>query len=331
MGGLLALAVGLLPLLRRDRADLASLARAGWRPFSRLAALSVGLLVATGLYSAGRQVASLDALITTQYGRALLGKVALVLAVGFFGLLNSMLLHPRLAAPLARLLRRPPGWTPLSLRRLPRLALAEASLGLLVLLATGLITASAAPRSVEYTVAPEAVPTALSQTANDVVVTLMVKPNRPGRNVFTVFAASTRRPPPAEIRRVILRFTYLDQDVGRTSVTAEEVEPGRYLVTGSDLSLAGPWQIDVAVRRQGLEDSVARFNWIVAPAGESRPVVISKRPIEVPLTIAAAGLLLTLLLVVVGLWLGRGAAGNLTRGRSDADPLSVEIPLPGDV
>jgi len=230
-----------------------------------------------------------------------------------------MLLHPRLAAPLAQALRRPPGWTPLSLGRLPTLVLAEAGLGLLVLLLTGLVTAAPTPRGPEFTVAPEDVPTALSQSVDDVVITLSVKPNRPGQNVFTVFAASTRRPPPAEISRVIVRFEYLDQDLGRVSARAQEVEPGRFLIGGNYLSLAGPWQIDVVVRRQGFEDSAARFNWMVAPPGESRPVIVSKRPIEAPLTMVAAGTILVVLLVTAGVWLGRTGFLAPIRSRSQTD------------
>ncbi|MCB0170307.1 MAG: copper resistance protein CopC [Anaerolineae bacterium] len=308
LGGLLALAVGLLPLIRRrnGRADLTTLVKIGWRPFSRVAAVSVGLLVATGLYSTGRQIASIDALITTLYGQALLGKITLMLLVGALGLLNSMLIHPQVAAPLARLLRRPTGWTPLPLRRLPIVILAEVSLGLLVFLAAGLLTAAPAPRGPEYTVNADEVPTALSQTVDNVVVTMLVKPNRPGQNVFTVFAADRRRPAPAEILRVIVRFTFLGQEMGRVSANAEEIEPGRYMVGGNYLSLAGPWQIDVVVRRKGIEDSVAHFNWLVAPPGESRPVFISKYRLEPVLTIVAAITILLILLVVVSVWLGRG-------------------------
>ncbi|MCB0210368.1 MAG: copper resistance protein CopC [Anaerolineae bacterium] len=307
VGGLLALAVGLLPLLRRrkGRADLITLVKIGWRPFSRIAVLSVGLLVATGLYSTGRQIASVDALITTLYGQALLGKITLMLLVGVLGLLNSMLIHPQVAAPLAWLLRRPAGWTPLPLRRLPTVILAEVGLGLLVFLAAGLLTAAPSPRGPEYTVNAEEVPTALSRTVDNVVVTMLVKPNRPGQNIFTVFAADRRRPAPAEILRVIVRFTFLGQDMGRVSATAEEVEPGRYMVGGNYLSLAGPWQIDVVVRRKGIEDSVAHFNWLVAPPGGSRPVLISNYRLEPVLTIAAAIIILLLLLGVIGVLIGR--------------------------
>lgn len=112
VGGLAALLVVLLVLWQQNRASLLRLAGEAGRAFSPLAALSVGVLIATGLYSMGRQVASPDALITTLYGRALAGKVGLVLLAGAFGLGNALLLHPGLAQPLARRLGRAPGWTP---------------------------------------------------------------------------------------------------------------------------------------------------------------------------------------------------------------------------
>lgn len=298
VGGIISLAFGILPLLRRDSIEFGKLVRAGWRPFSLLAAFSVGILIATGLYNTARQVASPDALLTTLYGQTLMLKIGLVTLAGAIGLVNSILLHPRLASPLARLLRRPKGWTPLPARRLPTLIIAEATLGLLVLLSTGLVTASAAPRDATFTVVDERVPSSLSQSVDDLVITLNAKPNRPGQNVFTIFASSTRRPPPAEISRVILRFNYLDQDIGRVSATAEEIEPDRYLLGGSYLNLAGDWQVDVVVRRLGLEDSVAHFDWTVAPPGASRPLVFSKYPWEPILTLAAAAFLLLVISLV---------------------------------
>ncbi len=306
LGGLLALLLAGLPLLRRNQhqADGAALARAGWGAFSGLAALSVGLLLATGLYNTGRQAASFDALLATLYGQALLGKISLFLLAGVLGLLNVLLLHPSLAAPLARWLHRPPGWTPLPLCRLPALLLAEAGVGLVVLLVTGLVTAAPPARGAEFEVAAEEIPAMLDQMADDMLVTFSAKPNRPGQNIFTVRAVSTRRPPPAEVMRVILHFTFLDQDLGRTSADALELEPGLYQVGGGNLSLAGAWQVQVVVRRQGLEDSVARFTWLVAPAGPARPVIISKRPLEPTLT-AAAGILGLGLMLAAGLWLGR--------------------------
>ena len=316
IGGLLALGVGLWPLMRRDWTTVTALAYAGWRHFGRFAAVSVGLLVATGLYSMSRQVASLDALIGTLYGRVLLVKIGLVLAVGVCGLCNAMLLHPLVAALPARLPHRSLDWLSCSLARLPALVWSEAGLGLLVLLATGVITAAPAPRGPEFMVAPEDVPSALTQSVDDMVVTLAVKPNRPGQNVFTVFTASTRRLPRAEIMRVILRFTYQNADLGRTSAIAQAIERERFLVGGNYLSLAGPWRIDVVVRRTGVEDSIAQFDWIVAPPGALRPVRISKAPLASMLTVAAAGTMVTVPLLVVLAWPGlrKGRRGGV-RGK----------------
>jgi copper transport protein len=311
VGGLLALTVALFPLLAQESADFKQLVRVVWQPFSRVAAASVALLVATGLYSTGRHAASIDALLTTLYGQALLGKVGLMLAIGGIGLLNAFVLHPDLVGPLARLLRRPPGWTPLALPRLPRLVLAEAGLGLLVLLLAGLLTAGPTARGPEFEVDPEKIPTALNQTVDDMVLTFSAKPNRPGQNVFTLRAVSQRRPAPAEIIRVILRFTFLGQSMGQTSVDLVEVEPGLYQGGGNQFSLAGPWRVQAIVRRGGLEDTVADFAWTVAPAGQVRPVLISKGSLEAGLTIAAAVTMVMFLLGVALLWLVR--SGELAK------------------
>ena len=300
VGGLLTLAIAILPLLSQQKQAATALIKAGWMPFGAIAALAVGILFATGMYSAGRQVASVDAMLTTLYGQTLLGKIGIVLLVGAVGLANSMLLHPQVAAQIRRVLRRPADWQPLSIGQMPRLIFLEIGFGMAVLLLTGLITSAPAPRGVEYTIAAEDVPNALTEVVDDLVITLYAKPNRPGQNVFTVYAGSSRRPAPAEISRVILHFTYQGQEAGRVTVDAIEVEPGRFMVTGNFMSLVGPWDVEVVVRRFGLEDSVASFEWLVPPAGEAKPAIISKKPMERPLSIAALVLLTTVLTIAVG-------------------------------
>jgi len=299
VGGLTALCVGLLPVLRQNKTQFTTLVQNGWRPFSSLAALSVSLLLATGLYNTGRQVASVDALISTLYGQALLGKIGLMLLIGAIGLLNAVLLHPGLAAPLARVLRRPAGWTPLKLQHLPRLVVIEAGLGLLVVLITGMVTALPQARGPEFEINPDDIPTALSQTVDDMIITFSASPNRPGQNLMTIRAASIRRPPPAEMLRLILRFTFLGQEMGRTSADAIELEPGLYQLGGSHLSLPGPWQVQVIARRAGIEDSVATFHWTVAPPANPYPTIISKQSLELPLTLAAVIMLVISLAVIV--------------------------------
>lgn len=149
--------------------------------------------------------------------------------------------------------------------------------------------------------AAEEIPATLSQTADDLLVTLAVKPNRPGPNVFTILSASTLRPPPAIVLRVLVHFSRPEGEAEPVTVVAHELEPGRYLLMGDYLTLAGPWQVEVAIQRDGLPDGVARFTWVVAPPGAARPLVVSKQPLTTPLTLAAAGALL--LVALLSWWL----------------------------
>jgi len=308
IGGLLALVVALLPIMRLGP-DRRALAGAVWRRFGPVAAVSLGVLAVTGLYSTGRQVASLDALLTTLYGQALMAKVALALGAGCMGLLSALLIRPHLAAPLARLLRHPAGWAPFGRRRLAALVVAEAGLGILILLAVGLITAIAPARGPEFRPpAPSTAPSFLSQPVDDLVLTLSARPNKPGKNLLTIDVLDTRRPSLAPVLGVSARFTYLDRDLGSTSVEAVQDGPGRYRLVGDDLGAAGSWRVDVVARRQGLPDSIASFDWTVpalAPETPSRAVLISNRPLRAPLTTAAVMSGILLMMMTASTWAAR--------------------------
>ena len=302
VGGLMALVIGLLPLIRQ-RADIVALVEAGWQPFGKWAALSVGILVATGIYSTGREISSANALVTTFYGQTLLLKIGLMLVVGLIGATNATTLHPRLAKVVARGLRQPEGWRPISLHRLPHLFIAEACVGLMVLLLVGVLTSAPTARG-SISAVTSGASSDLSQTVDDMIIKFSANPNQAGQNIFTVRAVSLRRPPPAEILRIILRFTYLDEDFGLVSADMAQIEPDLYVLSGNQLYVAGAWQIDVVVRRQGMEDSVARFNWIVpsSQAQSDAPPVVSDTPWEGLLTGVAAVLLLGLVVGTAVLW-----------------------------
>ncbi len=89
--------------------------------------------------------------------------------------------------------------------------------------------------------------------------------------------------------------------MGLASVDLDEFEPDLYLLSGNQLYLAGHWQIDVVVRRLGVEDSVAQFEWIVPQSSAQQPVIISDEPWEPLLTIVAE-ILLVLVLSTAVLW-----------------------------
>ncbi|MFF5757473.1 copper resistance CopC/CopD family protein [Streptomyces longwoodensis] len=99
LGGLVALAVALYRAPAGTVVQASVVAR-----FSRLAFAAVVVLVATGLYQSWRQVGSLDALTTTEYGRLLAlkaGAVVVVLMVASFSRQwTAQLVHEPLAEAL---------------------------------------------------------------------------------------------------------------------------------------------------------------------------------------------------------------------------------------
>jgi copper transport protein len=309
VGGLLALLVGLLPLALSDRAAFSTLVRTGYGAFGPVAGVSVVMVIATGLYSAGQEVAVPAAFLSTPYGEALAAKVALALLVGAFGWLNSMLLHPAVAAPLGRALRRRAGWTPLSLSRLPALVIAESVVGVAVLLAAGLVTSSTPAHHAVVLPSIAGKPGQQTATVDNLDVTFQVTPNQAGRNQMQAQVMDmTPGSQAAPILRVMARFTYLGQDVGVTQadMQLDPQLPMTYQLSGDALSLQGPWQIDVIVRRKGLEDSTASFRWTVAAPPVTTPVLTMA-----PVLNTAAALMVTLLaLGLLIVWLRHRPAGH---------------------
>src|SRR5262249_11999611 len=88
-------------------------------------------------------------------------------------------------------------------------------------------------------------------------VSVSATPNRPGMNGFPFLAASSRRPPPAPVDRVILKL-------GRSgALPLRQIEQGRYFGTGR-LDSAGPITITAVVRRAGQRLTVT-MPWRVSP------------------------------------------------------------------
>ena len=100
--------------------------------FSRFALAAVALLVATGVVNAWLHLGSLDALVSTPYGRTLLLKLGLVAVAGSFGFYNWRVVRPALArAPDAGLIKTT--------------ASVELLVGLAILLVTAVLVATPPP------------------------------------------------------------------------------------------------------------------------------------------------------------------------------------------
>lgn len=289
VGGLSSLAITIVPLLRRSAAEKA-LARSILQRFSVLAVSSVAVLAITGLLNSGEQVASLDALLFTFYGQALLLKLALVMGVALIALINSALVHPRVADLIRRVLRRPIGWTLLPARFLWRTIILESIGATIVLLFAALLSASPPARGPEFDppVAEVAAVPDISTSVADLLVAFSIKPNHPGQNFIDVGVFNTRRPPPAPIERVTVKLT---PPLGSpATLIATTSENGRYEFPSDAITSTGDWQVSVIVTRPNLPDAVLNVPWRVTPlaaAARVRPVVISNRPLA-PWTILLA-------------------------------------------
>ncbi len=290
IGGLIVLLLGLFPLFRQQPEQFKPIILAGWRPFSRIATFSIVALILTGLYSAGGYIATFDALLTTFYGQTLLSKVILTLLMGLFGLFNAIMLHPGLAAPIAQLLHRPDGWTPVSFNHVTQLFFAQIGVGIFILGFVAILTALPHPIGPEYASYPmKEIVNPITQSVDDITISFGAKPNIPGKNDFLIETNNTQSSSSAEIMRMIVRFTYLDEDIGTLSADAQIIDETQYQLGGNYLSLPGNWSIDVVVRRKGVEDVVSTFAWFVPPTLEPKPTIISDRPLEPILTGMAIG------------------------------------------
>ncbi len=256
MGGLLPLAV----LLWRERAQ-PGLTAALIPRFSLVALPSVLVLAGTGLVSSLTHVRTLEALTATTHGRALLLKLGLFALLLALGAVNLLWLTPQL-----RRAEAPAG------RRFWRTVRLELLLGLALLLAVGVMT-GVAPA---FEALQEQQRLGFREAADDedVRLVLRVAPLHVGDNEFAVDVAD-ERPGAAQVSpQVLLRFQSDDPAMGVFQVEAQPAGGDRYLARGAYLSVAGPWQIEVILRRAGFDDVVHTFDLaveVIHPAGAGHP------------------------------------------------------------
>lgn len=257
LGGLGALLLLVSASLRAGGAERLSLLARVVPRFSGLALGCVGVIVVTGVFGSLVQVGSPSAL-GNLYGWALITKVGALVPMVALGAVNLLIAKPRYLAGLTSRARAAlQAMVTLSQRF--RLALtAELALGGVILLATGLLTAVEPGKDIA---ARQPRPLELQGPADDLQVLLRVEPGRVGQNRFTAIVSQPDGHPAVNVQRVQLRFTYLDQELGQGSRIMERQGQETFTVDGNDLSVAGRWQIELAVRRLDREDAVAAYRF----------------------------------------------------------------------
>jgi len=299
-GGLVALAAVLAVIARSTTGEASRALFTGVaRRFSVLAAASVAVLVVTGLYGAWAQVTIVPAL-RTPYGMALLGKMALLAPLLLLAALNLLWVRPRLPANDGAGI-----W-------LRRLVYGEALLAVLLLVPVGMLTALEPARQVASregigrTTVIE-----MSDALKDAEIKLLVEPGRAGANRITVTLVDSQGTPIDNATSVSVRPTYREADLGEGEIAATSSEDGHYTIDGVPLTIAGPWQVAIAVRRPDGFDLRTAFRFELPAAGASDSAAIMPSPALSRILWSAEIALLGLALAGGGLWYG----GSGTRRR----------------
>jgi mono/diheme cytochrome c family protein len=256
--------------------------------------------VITGLYSGWVQVTIVEA-VATPYGLTLLAKLGLVALLVFLGALNLLWVRPRLS--------REEGAS----RWLQRLLVGEAILAILVLLSVGMLGSLEPARQVASRLGigqPDSL--TFQETLEGVDITLNVEPAQVGLNQFTVSLKDQLGQPITNATEVRLDLTYLDTDLGTTSVSASPTAPGEYVLERQLLSLVGNWQAGLVVRRPDAFDTRTAFRFQVVSAGASDSAAITPEIDTGRLLWGVELVLLGFLFIVMGIpmggwWRRRGA------------------------
>ena len=244
--------------------------------FSALAAVAVGILSISGGYLGWLHVGSWPLLFGTAYGLVLLGKVGLALPAFAIAGINLILIKPRLDAAFDA---PDSAETQATQQRFGRLVMVEAVFALLVLVGAGIL--SDLQRSKEAPLLSDSAgELVLTREAEDLNVTFAFAPAAVGQNQFEIYLADGSGQPVDDASDVSLRFMYLGQSMGTSNATAEPVGEGRYQVEGGFLSLVGPWQVEVAIRRPGAFDAFAPFRVESGFTGSFRSFDVQPGPVE---------------------------------------------------
>jgi copper transport protein len=234
IGGLVTLVLALPGATRafttpdRTRLLAATLAR-----FSPLALASVCILLATGLVQSYVHIRSIDHLINTGYGRAVLVKFGLLLGLIALGAHNRNRALPRLKKLAAEHLS--PGMPGIALRRALRTEIAI----LAVVLGVTALLVSYAPPNTEATG-----PFAATKLVGPLELQITVDPAKVGRNEMHLYMFRSKDGSQFNgTKELRVRMTLPSKDIGPLAARATKAGPGHYVVPAADFGVAGKWQV----------------------------------------------------------------------------------------
>jgi putative copper export protein/methionine-rich copper-binding protein CopC len=259
VGGLVGLAV-LGVLLRLPARRRAGFWAAALRRFSVVATVCVGVMVLTGLWTAWIHVGAPRLLVHTLYGETLLVKLGLIGVLVGLGALNQLWLLPRVNA-----LREASGESLLGTltRRFRRVVVAEALVGVLILLVVPFLSSSARNQAF----AARAADLTQTRRVDGQAVALRPSGAQPGMTDYDVWV------PHAAGGRVTVGFSSRQLGVPSTDVLATAVGAGQYRVTGLQTPMVGDWQVVVAGGRRPVRFDLTVSATAVDPGKPATPPI----------------------------------------------------------
>jgi len=227
IGGLAALLVGIVRLPEKER-------RRATRRFSLVAGFSIFLVAVTGVLRAVNEVAGWEPLFNTTYGRLVIAKAVLLVAIGALGALNRFKNVPVAAS------------SPAGLQKAGR---AEVAVAVITLAVAGMLSTSVPPISVAAAAEEARVSAEGTDFAGATEAILTIEPGTAGPNRFTLeLSDRNSNDPPQGVTGVAIRFSSLSNPgVGETSLEMEPQGEGRFQASGSNVSSDGRWRATVSV------------------------------------------------------------------------------------
>jgi len=244
VGGLAQFA-NVAALLRQDLTALARLVGG----FSNYARLCVGTLAITGLYLAWMHVGTVEALLNTVYGQALLIKLILFVPLMGIAAINLLLTHRRLRAGEAV-------WA----GRLRGLIGAEIVLALGILAAVGVMTSANPARQVLASQQPPPDNTISQfQMVDGIHIHFDVSRGWVGENGFFITLYDENNVPINDATLIRLRLDNLTRNVGQSELRPQHAGDGEYHAYGANLSVPGEWRARITIARPSEFDVLADF------------------------------------------------------------------------
>jgi copper transport protein len=249
LGGIAVLVLALRAATAQleETADRTRLLAAVVSRFSSLALPAIGLLLLTGIAQSIVEVRTPAHLLNTAFGRAVLIKALVVIAIMALGYVNRSRTLPALRAADGS-----PGRAGVALRRTLRV---ELLLGITAIAVTGAL--SGYPPSI----AVAAGPFSGDMTFGPIHMETTVDPAQPGANAVHVYLFDAKTGAPYDkTKELDLTAALPAKGISPIPLTARTAGPGHYVIEGATFGVKGTWKFNVTGRVSDFDEYTTSFN-----------------------------------------------------------------------